>query len=66
MPIFDVQVKRTHKFSFQVTADDATKAAVAAKQMVKDGNPLAAEYDVKFNVSAAAVDPDTLPSIPGV
>ena len=63
-PIFDVQVKRTHKFTFQVQAVDVATAAQMAKDMVKNGTPGPFEYDVKYTVAALIVDPDTLPAIP--
>lgn len=62
MPVFDVQVKRTQKFTVQVTATDATAAAAAAKQMVKDGN--VQSYADQLDVRGQQVDPDSLPALP--
>lgn len=62
MPVFDVQVRRTQKFTFQVTANDVTAAAAAAKQMVKDGN--VQSYADQLDVRGQQIDPDALPALP--
>jgi hypothetical protein len=58
--IYDVMLKRTHKFSMQVKTDDPLKVPDIAKQMVKDGSVSAVEYDVAFVVRQMVVNPDAI------
>lgn len=69
-PLYNVMVKRTHKFAVTVQTDDPAKIQDLAKDAVKtgkaqqDGNDTASvpiEYDVNYVVKSEVYDPDAIP-----